>query len=285
VLTFAVAGLAAGGTFALLGLALTITFSATRTLNFAVSAIGTTGTFALGTAADAGLSFTLSLLLGMAVGALLGLGLGFVIDRWFSEARVETKSVLTIGVLVFLLAAGGLVWNGKSQPIPPGPLDPVVTVADVPVSQATGLVLGIAVLVAVVVSQVLSRTQIGRRLRAVSELPGTAELLGISARRYGLWVWSLSGAFSVLAIWLVASTYSTDFSSLALTVVPGLAAALLGLFKYLGWTVLGGLVLGMLQSVFAGSATFAQYSTTVPFFALLLILLWTQRGERWEDSR
>jgi branched-chain amino acid transport system permease protein len=284
VLSYAVAGLAAGGSFALLGLALTITFRATRTVNFAAGAMGAVGTFTFSNLYAQNWPFPLALACGMAVGALLGLGMGFILVKWFDEARVETKSVVTIALFVSLLAFGGLVWGGKSQPVPLVLLNPAISIAETPVSQSTAIGLVLDLVLAVGITLALSKTLLGKRLQAVSERAHTAELLGIPSQRYGLWVWALSGAFSVIAIWLVSSTYSTEFSRISMAIVPALAAALFGLFKYPLWTVAGGIVLGISQAEMAGS-DFALYSTTVPFFALLVVLLWTQRLERWEESR
>jgi branched-chain amino acid transport system permease protein len=284
-LQYIVTGLATGGSYALLGLALTITHRATRTVNFAIAGIGTIGTFAMSWADSQGLPFALALLLGVAVGGLLGALLGSVLVRLFGEASVETKSVVTIAVFVSLLALGGLVWKGKAVAVPSKLLSPAFRVGGTPVSQSSVVIISLAVLLALGISFALSHTVMGKRLQAVSERSTTAELLGIDSRRYGLVVWAVSGAFSVVAIWLIASKSATEFSGLTLYVIPALAAALVGLFHHLGWTVVGGLLIGALRSIVAGTDRFQRYSSVVPFVFFLAILLWSQRNKRWDESR
>jgi branched-chain amino acid transport system permease protein len=283
-IAYAVAGLAAGASFALLGLALTVTFRATRTVNFALAAQGTVGMFAFANLAGMGVPFLIALLCGMAVSGVIGLFMGFVLVRWFDDATPETKSVVTIAMLVSLLAIGGLVWRGRSQPVPLALLSEVVTIEGVPISQSTMIGLVLSVGLAIAISVLLGRSLVGKRLQAVSERSHTAQLVGIPSHIYGLWVWAIAGAFSAVAMWLVSSTYSSEFSRISLSVVPGLAAALFGLFKSPIRSVIGGLALGIAQSVMAGS-DYSSYSTTVPFVALLLILLWSQRRERWDEAR
>lgn len=282
---YAVAGLAAGGGFALLGLALTFTYLATRTVNFALGAIGTIGTFSFATLHASGVPLPLAAIGGILAGTAAGLLLGAVVVGWFGDATVEARSVLTIAMLVTLLAVGGLIWDGRAQPVPAGPSSVLLRIDGVPVSAATAVVLTLAVGAAAGISLLMTRTLLGRRLTAVSERAHTAELLGIPVRTYGLWVWGLSSAFAVVAIWLLATTSATEFGVLSLSVLPALAAALFGLFRSLALTVAGGVVLGVLQSLAAGTEALSRYATAVPFVALLAILVYSQRGERWEDAR
>jgi branched-chain amino acid transport system permease protein len=285
VLEHAVAGLAPGGGYALLALALVMTYQATRTVNFATAATGAFGTFLFAAAAGAGVPYWLALLLGVLCGAAVSTLLGGILVVWFDRSDVGTRSVVTIAQLISTIALAGLLFGGDPRPVPSRLDGRAFAVAGTVVSQATVVLLVLAVAVAAGVGALFARTLLGRRLRAVSERPQTAELLGIRSRRYGTWVWAVSGAFSVVAVTLISTSSTTNFPSLALLVVPGLAAALFGLFQSLAWAVVGAVVLGVLQGIAAGTSQLAAYSTTAPFFALLVILLFAQRGQRWEDAR
>lgn len=282
----AVAGLASGGAYAVLGLSLTLTYRTTRTVNFTVAAVGAFGAFALGWV-DGRAPLAVAVPVGVLAGAALGLLLGLVQVTWFGTATTEVRSVVSVASLIILLAGAGLIWEGNPQPVPvPSSLtSPAIRIGGTPVSGATLLLIGIAIVVALATGLLLARTRAGRRLQAVSERPDTCDLLGISSRRYGLFVWGATGAFNVLAVWLVSSRLSTVYSSLSFMVVPALAAALLGLFRHLGWTVVGGVALGVLQGYFAGNQTWAPYSPALPFLVLLVVLMYSQRGERWDEAR
>ena len=98
-------------------------------------------------------------------------------------------------------------------------------------------------------------------------------------------VWSLSGAVATVGLVMVAPTRPADVTSLGLVVVPALAAALLGGFRSFGLTVIGGLGIGILQSMSTRWGSFSAYRETLPFFAILAVLLWSQRKETWDDAR
>lgn len=279
------AGLAGGASFAVLGLALTITYQATRCVNFACAGVGAFGAFVLATLSAHGVPNGLGLLAGVAAGALLSLLLGAILVRWFDDADVASKSVFTIAALIGMISAASLVFGGEPQPVPTLFSSSVVTVASVPITVATVLLIAISACTAGGVRLMLSRTRMGKRLRAVSERPRTAEMLGVPSRTYGLVVWLLAGAFEVIAMVLIASSSSTDFGDLSFQVVPALAAALFGLFRSFGVTVVVGLIMGIGEGVLTGYTSTSQYATIAPFLALLLMLVISQRGQRWEDAR
>ena len=73
--------------------------------------------------------------------------------------------------------------------------------------------------------------------------------------------------------------------SLSLLVVPALAAALIGAFRSFRAALLGGLMIGIVEGLVSGLDAFSQYRSTVPFLVILAVLLWSQRGARWDEAR
>lgn len=279
------AGLAGGASFAVLGLALTITYQATRCVNFACAGVGAFGAFVLASLSADGVPNGWALAAGVVAGALLSLLLGAILVRWFDGADVASKSVVTIAALIGMISAASLIFGGEPQPVPTLFSNSVVTVASVPVTLATVLLIAISALTAAGVRLMLVRSRVGKRLRAVSERPRTAEMLGVPSRSYGLVVWLAAGAFEVIAMVLIAASSSTNFGDLSFQVVPALAAALFGLFRSFGVTVVAGIFMGVAEGVLTGYASTSQYATIAPFLALLVMLIVSQRGQRWEDAR
>ena len=279
------AGLAGGASFAVLGLALTITYQATRCVNFASAGIGAFGAFVLASLSAHHVPNGIGLAAGIVAGSLLSLLLGGVLVRWFDDADVASKSVVTIGALLGMIAVASLVFGGEPQPVPVLFSSSVVTISSVPITVATVLLIVISAVTAAGVRVILTRTRVGKRLRAISERSRTAEMLGLPSRTYGLVVWALAGAFEVIAIVLIASSSSTDFGDLSFQVIPALAAGLFGLFRSFGATVVAGIIMGLAEGVLTGYSSTSQYATIAPFIALLLVLVVSQRGQRWEDAR
>jgi len=122
-------------------------------------------------------------------------------------------------------------------------------------------------------------------MAAMSSRPVSAELLGIPTRRYTVVVWAIGGAVATTAPILAAPTRQADFTSLSLLVVPGLAAALLGAFRSFGLTVFAGIAIGVLEAAAVQWDSVADYRTTLPFLLILIVLMWSQRGEVWDEAR
>ena len=192
-LAFAIAGLAAGASFAMLGIALTITYQTTQTVNFASAGIGAYGALVLAHFAAQGMAYGWALLLGLAVAGALSGGLGAILARWFAESDVAIRSVVTIAALLGMLAVADLLFSSDPQPIPARFITTVATISGVPVALSTVILLAIAFGTALSMRLVLTHTIVGKRLRAISERPATAELLGLPARRYGIVVWIVAG--------------------------------------------------------------------------------------------
>jgi len=131
----------------------------------------------------------------------------------------------------------------------------------------------------------LSRTSAGVQLRALSERPTTAELLGIPAKRLSVAVWAVTGVVSTLVISIVAPSQSNDATSLAMLVVPAAAAALLGGFRRLDFAVAGGLGLGLIQGAAAQVDGLSVVRYFLPFAVIVALLLWSQRKEVWDAAR
>ena len=145
--------------------------------------------------------------------------------------------------------------------------------------------IALAVILTVAVEQFLARTRTGLQLRALSERPMAAELLGVPVRPLALGVWAASGAMTTIALMLIAPLRSPDFGSLSLLVVPAFAAALVGMFQSFRAALAGGILIGVIEGLASGFVELAQYRSAVPFLVILTVLMWSQRGARWDEAR
>ncbi|GAA5161590.1 hypothetical protein GCM10023321_46060 [Pseudonocardia eucalypti] len=282
----AVAGLAAGGLYAVLAVCLTLMSRLVRVVNFAQAAVGMFGGYVgVWLVGRHGVGIWPAMLVGVLIGGALSALIGAIIARWLPEADTSTRSAVTVGPLLLLISLSFILFGNKPQPFSPVIPGPAFTVGDVVVSQLTVVTVLLAVLVAVACRLVLARTAVGIRLRALSERPTTAELLGIPARSLSVAVWTASGVISAGVILIVAPSQSNDATSLAMLIVPAAAAALLGGFQRLDLAVLGGLLLGMLQGAVAQVAAVSFVRNFLPLLFIVGFLLWTRRKEVWDDAR
>ncbi|WP_295010276.1 branched-chain amino acid ABC transporter permease [uncultured Microbacterium sp.] len=282
----AIAGLAAGGLYAVLGVCLTLMSRLVRVVNFAQAATGMFGAFtAVWLVRQAGLPVWLGSLLGVLIAGLLAAAIGWIAATWLSEASTTTRSAMTVGPLLLLISLSFILFGNKPQPFAPIIAGPAFSVGGVVISQVTVATVVLAIVVALLVRLLLSRTRVGVQLRALSERPTTAELLGIRSRPLSIAVWFVTGVISAIAIVIVAPSQSNDATSLAMLIIPAAAAALLGGFKRLDLAVIGGLALGVLGGLVAQIDEVALVRNFLPFLFIVILLLWTQRKEVWDAAR
>lgn len=285
-LTAAVAGLSAGGTYALLGVCAVFTYRLVAVVNFTGAAIGTTGTFVMIVLHQTGVALAPALAAGLAAGTLAGVVIGFVATTWFAESDASSKAAMTVALFIGIVAVG-LRLTGGQHPHPFPDLVPgsALRLAGVELTNTALVALALAVVFTLAADTFLRRTRTGLHLRALSERPVAAELVGVRVRLLSLLVWGVTGAFTTLALMIVAPQRAPDFMSLSLLVVPALAAALLGFFRNFWATLAGGVLIGVLEGTMSLLGGSNQYRGAIPFFVILAVLLWAQRGARWDEAR
>lgn len=282
----ALAGLAAGGLYAVLAVCLTLMSRLVRVVNFSQAATGMFGGFvAVWLVGNVGMPIWLGSLIGVLIGGALSALIGLIIATWLPEADTTTRSAVTVGPLLLLISLSFILFGNKPQPFSPILSGPAFSIGGVVVSQVTVATVVLAVAVAVACRLVLTRTSIGTKLRALSERPTTAELIGIPARPLSVAVWAVTGLISALVIIIVAPSQSNDATSLSMLIVPASAAALLGAFRRLDLAVIGGLVLGLLSGLVAQIDQVSFIRNFLPFLFIIGFLLWTQRKEVWDAAR
>ncbi|CRK57851.1 High-affinity branched-chain amino acid transport system permease protein LivH (TC 3.A.1.4.1) [Alloactinosynnema sp. L-07] len=283
-LSAAIAGLATGGAYALMGLSTLLTYRLVAVVNFAQAAVGAIGAFTMVVLYEAGIPLVLAVPLGLVAAAVLHMGLGVVMVRWFSEAGEGVKAAVTIAVYIGLVAVGLRLFGAQHPHRFPNPFDaPALTVGGVVVTWTAVVTMVLAILFAVLPAVLLRRTRIGLLLRAAAERPTTAELAGVRVPRLAMVVWATAGAASALAIMIVAPTLASDFGSQVLLITPALAAALVGGFHGFLWTFVGGVALGVLQGLASTIVQLQQYRGVLPFLVILVVLVWTRRRDRWDE--
>ena len=95
-----------------------LTYRTAGVINFAQAAFGTFGAFTMLQLYDAGWAYVPAAIVGLATGAVLAVLLGLVMLRFFPEASVDTKTGVTIGILVTMLTAGLLIFGNDPHQFP-----------------------------------------------------------------------------------------------------------------------------------------------------------------------
>jgi sulfate-transporting ATPase len=259
-------GLGSGGVFAGLALTLVITYRSSGVINFATGSIAlyTAYTYAflrrgqlliplpwlpqyinLGTPLGFAPAALLSLLLAALVGGLLCL----LVFRPLQDAPPLARAVASLGVLT--VTEGLLALRLGTQPVAVDAIFPVRRWALgslVVLSDRFYLAVTVVALT-LVLAAAYKYARFGLATRAAAESQVGAYVSGISPDRVALLNWMASAAIAGVAGILIAPITPLEPDTYTLFIVPALAAAVVGRFKYLVPTVLAGLLIGMLQSL------------------------------------
>jgi len=266
-------GLALGAVYALVAIGYNIVFLSSRTFNFAQAQLMMVGTFVAYTGL---VTLRLPALVVAVLAAVTVLLLAGLEER-FAVRPVpdhETQLVTTLGVATLLNGLTQLVWGGQPLTVPFfGPQDVVELVGGrvYPVEIA---LLIVAVLLVVGLTQLSRRSMLGLALMGMSEDREAAQLRGVDVRRLAFWAFAASGALAGLLGLLVGpKTYAVATLGAALA-LKGFVALAIGGFGSLPGALVGGLTVGLVESV-AARYLGAEYSN-LSVFAVLLVVLMTR---------
>jgi branched-chain amino acid transport system permease protein len=280
-----VAGLLAGGAYAIVGVCVVLLYRTTGVLNVAQAAIGAFGTLIMLDLLERGLGFGAALLAGVLAAAAIAALLGWIIARFYADSTAQVRTIVTVAVLVGLLAVGFRLFGNDPRTVPSLLPGAGLQVAGVVVSANAVGILVLAVVIAAGVGMLLHRSRLGVRLRAISGRPVTAEMLGVPVTALAVAVWAVMGAVTAVAITAVAPTRPSNYLSLSLLVMPAMAAALLGGLRHLGGAAAGGVLIGVLEGAGTSIRQFSEYRQVLPFLVVVASLLWLQRREVWDATR
>lgn len=287
-------GLADGSLYGALALALTIVYRGTGRLNLAQGELGTIGTYlalvlatpAVGSVAGTGLARSwvpwhpwplwLSIPAAMALAALVGVALERFLIRRVADRTVGSSVRVTVAILLLANAWLTMTWNRTRRSFPSlfpnGPRD------FVPIAGARLRVTTIgmwAVLLATLgVLWLLSRqSKAGLAYRAVAQAPGASALAGIRVQRVWAGSWALAGAIGTLVGVLSAARLVLTPDMMVKLLVYGFVAAALGGFARPGGALVGGVAVGVGQSLLAGYTGFVGENLAFPVIVMAMIAL------------
>ncbi|HGV3448038.1 TPA: branched-chain amino acid ABC transporter permease [Raoultella planticola] len=296
-------GVMLGSIYALIALGYTMVYGILRIINFAhgdILMVGALTTLSGMNALNAHFpnlpplaQLGLALLLAMAVCALLAMAIERFAYRRLRNAPRLAPLISGIGVSVLLQTVAMIVWSRNPLMFPQIlPMDPIavthgsaahppalVTVTGiVTVALALAVMLGLWLLV--------EYTRLGRGMRAVAENPRIATLMGVNPNAIIILTFAIGGVFAALAGVMMASNYgSAGFSMGFLPGIKAFTAAVLGGIGNIRGAMVGGLLLGLIESLGAGylgdlthGVFGSNYQDIFAFMVLILMLVFRPAG-------
>lgn len=274
-ITLLLLGLGSGSLIALSALGLVLMYRSSGVVNFATGGIGMVCSFILWDLTRvAGWAVLPAGILSVLAGAALGL-VTYVLVMVLPRAGSNlTRVIATLAVLIILQSIVQLRYGPNplavGEYLPSGAVDFGGGVA-IPASRL--ILLGIAVALSLSLAAVYARTTFGLATTAVSERPRTLAALGWRIGMVGAANWALGGALAGLAGVLIAPITGASISNGSALTVTVLAAALIGGLRSFPLTLMGGLAIGMMQSLFSiRDFGVDGLADAVPFAAIIAVL-------------
>jgi branched-chain amino acid transport system permease protein len=264
-------GITLGSIYALVGLGFVVIYQATRTLNFAhgeVLMLGAMAGLVLHTELKVGYWATFAAVLMLI--AVAGLVIERVAYRPLVRAPATTVIMSTAAVGQIIRSTVRILRTEELSFFPPvfslepfriGPM--VVTRLEIGIT-------GIAVLLVVVFTLFFRYTTVGTAMRATSQNQTAAWLVGISVPRTFSLIWAISAALAAGAGMLIAPLVLVR-PDMGIVAVKAFVGAVLGGFNSLAGAVVGGLLLGVVETLIGVYVTSAFKDVVV--FALLVVVL------------
>ena len=277
-------GIATGCVYALVALSLVIVYKSTDVVNFAGGELVMVGGYV---ALLCVVSADLSLAIVLAAAPLVLFALGALFDR-LTLTRVAGSTlsrhvdlvpyvVATIGLSYLLKGAVRVVpFTEEVRRLPPLFSGPPVFIGDVVLQRQDLAIVFVTAVVMLLLWLFFGFTTPGKGLRATSQNPRAAALIGIPVKTMRMIVWGLSSAIAGIAGVLLAPKLlmTPDMGSV---VMLAFAAAIIGGFSSLPGCVIGGILLGIVQNL-VGIFISPQAISVTPFFVIMLVLLFKPEG-------
>jgi branched-chain amino acid transport system permease protein len=284
-----VIGVTSGAAYGLVALGLVLVYKSSGVFNFAQGEFGTVALYAL-YLLDFDTGYWVAFAGALVAACLMGFLTERIVIRPLFDAPRVILLVATAGVA--LLAIGIEVWFGTAQGKPIGKaLDRVdrVTVFGVQVTDQQLLLIAVLIVLAVVLGLFFTRTNLGLAIIGASQEPTATELVGISVRRLSTFTWVLAALLGGLAALLLVPNLGSFGPGIMTTsyLIPAFTAAVLGGMTSLPGAVVGGVLIGIIESVATSAPVFQEGgalgipgtpSTLVVFVVLLAVLVIRPQG-------
>lgn len=270
-------GLATGSLYALTAIAVVVVFRNTRTINVAQGDFSMIAAFLAVLFLKSGVGYYTTVALTVACTVLLGIVVERLVMRPIADSDWLTLFTATLGVYYILHGVAGWMW-GRDTKAFPVTFDPTpVSVFGTVVSQGHLVNLGWAAAIGTVLFIFFRFTKQGIAMRAVTDDPYTASLMGIPVRFVVMLTWGMAGFLGAFAGILIAPILYVSPQMMDEVLIKGYVAAVFGGLYSIPGAVVGALMIGVTENL-AGGYLGAQYKTATAFVMIVALLALRPQG-------
>ena len=274
-----VSGISIGSIYALVALAMVIIYKTSEVPNFAQGEMAMISTFVAFMFLDTfGQSFLVSFTGALVFAVALGIFLEFVFLRRAKDPNVLSLILITLGFEMMLYGLASWKWGADQQsfPFPVSDFD-IVNLGHAVVSYLNIATLFVAFFLMFVLFLFFKYTKVGIAMKATQQNMIAARINGIRANRILSITWGMSSFIGAVAGMMLAPIATLDPNLMMDPLLKGFAAAVLGGMTTLVGSVIGGYILGIVETLFGGYVSL-QFKSIVAFLIIVLVLCFKPSG-------
>lgn len=271
-LQYLVSGITLGSVYGMIALGFTLIHNSTGIVNFAQGEFVTYGALiAITCSTTLGLPMPVAILVAVAGVTLLGALVERSAIRPARGSSVITLIIITIGVSILLRGIAMWIWGPDALPMRHFSGETPMQIGSAAILPQHVWIMGIVLLTMIALWLLGERTQVGKAMRACAMDREAAQLVGIPATRMVMLSFALSGLLGGIAGAIVAPLAMAQYNMGIMLGLKGFAAAILGGMGNPLGAVLGGISLGILESLGAGLKS--GFKDAIAFGIMLVVLL------------
>ncbi|NLV71759.1 MAG: branched-chain amino acid ABC transporter permease [Actinobacteria bacterium] len=273
-----VTGITIGSIYSLIALGYVTIYRTSRVVNLAQGAFvmfGALFTFSL--LRELNLPYWLSAILGIIGVALVGVAMYLLVIRPLIKVSLVSIILATIALSILFENLALVRWGGYGKTLPAFSGDQAIFVGGVAVFRQSLWVIGLMILVLVGLYLLTNYTRIGKQMTATANDPGAASLSGVNTGRMIILAFVLSAVIGALGGIAITPINQTSYLSGGIYALSGFVAAVLGGWGSSTGAVVGGLALGVIQSLVTGFLP-AGYQDAIAYAVLILVLYFRPSG-------
>ena len=273
-LNYLVSGLSLGSVYAIIALGYTMVYGIAKMLNFAHGDVIMVGAYVCFFAFTRyGLNPLISVILAMLVCTCLGIVIEKLAYKPLRAAPSLAVLITAIGVSYLLQNLALLFWSSNPKVFNSIIPNESVNIGGLTVSYITILTIVVCIVIMIVLTTFISKTKLGKAMRAVSEDKGAAQLMGIDVNTTISVTFAIGSGLAAVAGVLLCSAYPNLTPTTGS--MPGIKAFTAAVFGGIGsipGAFLGGLMLGVIENL-AKAYISTQISDAIVFGVLIIVLL------------
>jgi sulfate-transporting ATPase len=274
IIQFGLLGLGTGAIYGLLAQGLVVVYRGSGVINFAHGAVAmASGYMYYELHIRMNYATPLALALVLVTGAVFGVLVQLLVMRPMRNSSSLARMVATLALLTCLEAGASLIYGSTEIPLPnflPNGYFQLVKGAPLDYSDVTILV--VAIVVTAILWFVYRYTQLGRVTQAVAEDPVAAATLGKSPNVVACVNWAVGCLLAAIGGCLISPSVGLEPTTLALLIVPALAAAVVGGFRSFPISLAAGLVIGIVEAEISNRVSVPGWQEAAPLVVIVIVI-------------